>query len=495
MRWFIIPLLLLPFLSEGQQIRFNKYYEKPQGQNVQGVATHELPSGNLFSINRTASGPYLLKTDPLGNTIWDTLIADGRKPFQVLTRSNGNFLVVGTKDNLTYVAEMDSIGNYSWLNPTFDSSSTDFSLGGLEVKELDSGKFAVLILSKQSGPSKIHEYDSIGNLTNSFALQEKINGFDVALDSGYILVGSDTLPGSMLGETIPLLIKVSRDGNIIWRKTYDHLYGSAVFHQAMEVLTVDSTYLVGFQYYEPFLLWDDFTVMGSLFEFNKNGDTIRNPNLRSYLSPLTYWQGDTTYTKAFVPVYFKKEHGGNLIISSFGYACYTPWMNTCLIEGAHQEIIKLGNDFNEIWTRKVPWSWGTHGANNISLTAKGGFLFTGHSERTVLSVDDGSINWDVERLKIVRFDSLGNTTVDIEVPIGKSTVFTFYPNPTSSRISISSHESFRSLEIIDLLGNSIYKTQDLENIDLSEVPNGLYIIRAELRDTGETVSSKIMIRH
>ena len=54
-----------------------------------------------------------------------------------------------------------------------------------------------------------------------------------------------------------------------------------------------------------------------------------------------------------------------------------------------------------------------------------------------------------------------------------------YPNPTSGFLNIESDQKYNSISIVDINGKEIYKVNKSERIDISEFPNGIYLVKID----------------
>ena len=75
-------------------------------------------------------------------------------------------------------------------------------------------------------------------------------------------------------------------------------------------------------------------------------------------------------------------------------------------------------------------------------------------------------------------------------------IFSIFPNPSTGKLTILQNSNLKNIEIFNILGNVIYystfnKYQTSKEIDLSDLPKGIYFIKA---DNGElTHIEKIII--
>ncbi len=79
------------------------------------------------------------------------------------------------------------------------------------------------------------------------------------------------------------------------------------------------------------------------------------------------------------------------------------------------------------------------------------------------------------------------STIDMD---NKKDEIVIYPNPTSKFITIKSKDDIKNISIISLDGKVVQKTQNSGMIDVSELPNGIYVVQGELK-SGKIISKKI----
>ena len=68
-----------------------------------------------------------------------------------------------------------------------------------------------------------------------------------------------------------------------------------------------------------------------------------------------------------------------------------------------------------------------------------------------------------------------------------------YPNPTNGKCTIQSKEKISSIEIMNVMGEEIYKSSvrgEKSEVDLSKQPNGIYFLKIK---TGQGVATKKII--
>ncbi|NCP51030.1 MAG: T9SS type A sorting domain-containing protein [Flavobacteriales bacterium] len=87
------------------------------------------------------------------------------------------------------------------------------------------------------------------------------------------------------------------------------------------------------------------------------------------------------------------------------------------------------------------------------------------------------------------FESGGATLSNIEVEGIQQ--FAMYPNPTSEFININSNQAINKVEIFDLLGKQVLKTTDTKQIKITQLPAGIFLVRAYFEQG--TITKKIIV--
>lgn len=94
-------------------------------------------------------------------------------------------------------------------------------------------------------------------------------------------------------------------------------------------------------------------------------------------------------------------------------------------------------------------------------------------------------------------DVVLNENSPLSIPSSSDlTSINIYPNPSSGIFNITSNDNIKSIEVYNLLGASVYKTNPILNnnryeIDLSSLVKGLYMIR--INDASTSIQRKLMI--
>ena len=232
---FGICCLVLVFpCSSTAQITFERTY----GGGFSDVAHSVIQTldggyavaGFTWSSGAGVSDVYLIKTDSLGDVLWDSTY--GGISFDVgyslQQTSDGGYVITGyTRSsgaglNDVYLIKMDSLGNTLW-DTTYGGDSSD--VGRSVVQTLDGGYIiAGETRSFDPGTSDVYviKTDSLGNVLWDTTYGGSFNDFGYSVqqtsDSGYIIAGQTFSFGAGLGDVY--LIKTDSLGTVLWDATY-----------------------------------------------------------------------------------------------------------------------------------------------------------------------------------------------------------------------------------------------------------------------------------
>ena len=187
-------------------------------------------TGHTESFGSNSVEVWLIKTDNLGNMIWNRTFGgksyDGGKWVQKTT--DGGYIITGVtysfdaKERDIWLLKTDSAGNEMW-NKTYGGIEDDDSE---YVQQTTDGGYIITGHTKSYG---IGEWDiwsiktsSSGNemWNNTFGGAKSDYGYCVqqTTDGGYIITGDTKSYGA--GERDCWLIKTDKDGNMMWNRNF-----------------------------------------------------------------------------------------------------------------------------------------------------------------------------------------------------------------------------------------------------------------------------------
>lgn len=183
--------------------------------------------GTLDTSSTTnTSSLYILKTDRVGNTLWEKkfgALASGSSFWDVIETSDGGIATVGASGffpniNLDIVlTKLDSLGNTLWTNQ-IDSGGIE---GATSLQETLDGGLIVIGDKAYTGPLLI-KTNALGNviwstyITSPANYQVGLNSIRQLADSSYIVGGIHKIPVSSIHKKAVYLAKLSKNGQVIW---------------------------------------------------------------------------------------------------------------------------------------------------------------------------------------------------------------------------------------------------------------------------------------
>ena len=173
---------------------------------------------------------YLVKTDSMGTVIWDTTYGGSLDDasYSVQQTLDGGYIVSGFTESFgagywdVYLVKTDSLGNLMWDATYGDSSSYEI---GSSVQQTSDGGY--IVVGRTMGPSGTNVYlvkaDSLGDTlwTRTYGDSLYQSGYSViqTQDGGYIIAGRTYFfPGSDTCDVY--LIKTDSLGDTLWTRTY-----------------------------------------------------------------------------------------------------------------------------------------------------------------------------------------------------------------------------------------------------------------------------------
>ena len=173
---------------------------------------------------------WLLKTDSLGNKLWDKTFggSDHEDSSEVLETSDGGYIVVGyTRSNSwgwsdAYVVKTDSSGNEQW-SKRYGGNDSDY---GDSIQQTSDGGYMIGAVTSSYSNSWIGiwlvKIDANGNeqWNKTFNCPDGVQGGFVkkTSDGGFIISGTTESYGA--GADDIWLIKTDSSGNEQWNRTY-----------------------------------------------------------------------------------------------------------------------------------------------------------------------------------------------------------------------------------------------------------------------------------
>lgn len=473
--YFFFSLFLLN--RADAQIVFNRNYDIDSVLNgsisiIQTFDGGYLTAGTNADISTGASKAFVLKTNPIGDTlwtrVWDFSSIGGDQIRSLLQLSDSSYIAMGnTVDSskmapVVFLLKLNSIGDTLWMKRY--SIGTGIDLGYM-VKQTTDGGFIIAgrTTSNTSGPEDAYwiKTDNAGNLQWQYqyggANLDAAYSVDLATDGGYILGGHTLSYGSGSGDL--MLIKINNVGIFQWRKTFGTTgsdYGETV------VTTLDGGYAISGAI-------DDGTGTA-------HGYIVKTDNA-----------GNVQWNKTFG--YYGGYESLN-VVKQLTDSSYVLTGSTYLNSGVEFEgwLMKISSIGDSLWSH-------TYGGPTalpdylytIDLTDDGGFVVAGYDNR---------IGSPYQNVWIIKTDCMGNDSIwdsincSLTISINENVLknehsFNVYPNPfsfsTTLEVATSSNIKYDFI-LYDQLGREVKKivniTEKIIIIEKGDLNSGMYFYTA-----------------
>jgi hypothetical protein len=457
-----IFLLNIPSFAQAPDIMWTKTYggiNEDQGYSVQQT----LDGGYIITGRTTSFGAgqcdvWLIKTDPLGDTLWARTFGGSNwdEGYCVKQTSDGGFIIIGEiQPNPSawmdiFLIRTDINGDTLWTK-TIGGNSSD--IGRYVIQTMDGGFIFTghwassnLLLSKVDANGNLLWIKTLGGIhyQGGYSVQQ-------TSDSGYVVIGTNSS-----GKPDIWLIKTNSYGDTLWTKTF----GENEFHE--EARSVEQTIDGGF-------------ILGGSVSYGEYHSSIWLIKTDSY--------GDTLWTKTYDRSFqgylrsLKKTTDDGYVIvgdpvTSHGWGWLGGW------------LIRTDSNGDSLWTKTLECT-----LRDVSETSDGGFILTGYYGDDVvlikLAPDSALVNIDDNHLEIISDYSLSQN----------------FPNPYNPTTTIKyqiPELSFVTLKVYDLLGNEVVTLVNEEKpvgsynvkFDATTLPSGVYFY--QLR-AGSFVETKKMV--
>jgi len=241
---FTFHFLLLTLYS--QSITWQRLYNGP-GYNIDGGRSIcSADSGNFYVVGYTQLNSsffskriYVLKLNPLGDTIWTRIIGNdtygGPVALAVVPSGNGGCVITGSWYE-AFAIEISPSGAIIWQK----------FYGGVAVQLYDLKKTSdggYIACGKHDFDGYVIKLDSFGNLqwqrTHPAAFTKIFYCVEKAHDSGFILVGYSK--NSSQDNAKGIITRISQNGDTLFNKTFS----IDTITTAVTILRINNGYLIG----------------------------------------------------------------------------------------------------------------------------------------------------------------------------------------------------------------------------------------------------------
>ncbi len=449
-----------------------------------------------------------------------------------------------------YIAKFDFYGNKVAEAPSFGNDSNVYNIrsGNSMIFDYDSNIVAVgwdydkqwggfLIKLNQNMDTIFKKRYLFPDSLINFAYDTTRHMFEaiaLTIDSNYIIMGNYYVSDIYTNENQrPYLIKIDKNGNVIWRKTYSNLYpafdiaatndGGFVFtasiHYVNDLSIAKTDSLGNIIWYKPqisvpYMSSYDLTVSGSeiisIVPYLYYSD-VNDPYLNKYgisITKMNSTTGQKIWSKKYKPLRnvdnpvihqhheVEVDDNGNVFVVGTGIAV-NPDSTASSYKGF---ILKLNNNGDSLWSRFYDYGdFFQHDAqfNDFVITDDGGILAGGFWNPPYMDYKQGA--W------LVKTDSLGNAPGMFIVGIEENNLVIkrqqplLYPNPATDNINLSFEETPNEeleLSIYSATG-AIVKQQKLSSfendykINIEGLESGVYFVKIQSAE-GTLYSSKFI---
>jgi hypothetical protein len=455
--FFLISFTVLLFnLKLSAQITFEKTFGT--------VLTEEAKS-----IRQTVDGGYiiggtnLVKIDEYGVEEWS-------KPypslFANLTSDSGYILITSSSPDI-FFTKVDAIGDTLW--------QTNFREGvwaneGNYIEQTEDGGFIVTgrFQSVTGSGMMLLKLSSTGNKVWRRAFSEATSagfceGYSVqqTSDKGYILTGTSYINyyDSTRNEDV-FIVKTDSLGNEQWRRFFGGSNDDAGYSVRQDNA-------------------NNYLIAGRTNSYNTNFGS------NMYLIKLDS-NGDSLWTNTYGGDYMETATG--LWLTKDNGYILSGSSNTFSNGDFDGYVVKTDNNGDTLWTNHYG-GIGIDALSSVQETSDNGYVLAGMTN----SMGAGGLD-----MYVLKTDSLGNVLNQNSIANnnGINLNVRIYPNPSRGRIVVSSNEKYSSIQIINVLGKTIYANMSpsLEtSIDLSKHEKGIYLYQIKLNKPSSMKSGKIVI--
>lgn len=447
----------------------------------------------------------------------------------------------------SYVVKTDLYGNKIAQSPRFGTDSTAFFIatGNGMIIDKDSsiivaggfihGQWGGFILKFNKNLdtlwTKLYRFpDSLINNTYSIP-RHRFEALSSTHDSSYIIMGS-YFSDSLYSSKHPYLIKIDKNGNVLWRKLYPNLLTAFDIAATSDSGFVFTAARNGY--------WGSF-----ICKTDKNGDidwftkqintryltcydlTISNDNIVSVV-PFEYSGNSDPYEFLFGLNITKTNSVSEQIIWTKQYLPMITVENPTLHQHLEVEVDQYDNiiiaatgralnyDSSAVSYKGFLLKLNSNGDSLWSHFYAGRNIFEQHSQfNDLVLTDDGGILtggfWNPPYMNymqgawLVKTDSMGNApgmfTVGIEEEelVIKNLELKIFPNPTCDNINFSMQENSKEelqLEVYNISGQLVFEKQltafeKEHRINIQHLQSGVYLVKL-LSDSQVVYSSKII---
>ena len=400
----------------------------------------------IKDIKQTSNGDFVFISDNYKitkvnsdfDTIWhnDNLDSGNNYLSSILPTLDGGFMCSGSGSSGN-LFKMNSVGDTIWVN---DCQVFFGPMSGLNIIEIiqtaDSGYAFMAIYGHMSFYSVLVKTDKFGDtLWTKMNILNAPNSTDSRAKTINETTNGDLVISGLVNTYFPTytkysyLYKLNSNGDSLWAKTYDDFQFNYV--------ELDNN--------------ENFIIAG---EKIINQNTIHPKLIKANFS------GDTLWTKSIEANSLnciRIDNDGGYIIGGS--------------RDSNHYLAKTNSYGDSLWSIEFQEDSVNKKIDVIFNLNDNGFLLLGG----VKSFSPFSFDNIDRRIKV---DSLGfcegqNTTNSNDF---NNDIFTVFPNPTKSEITIKGHKNLLTTEVFNIMGQKL-QTTDSRTISLNNYPSGIYLVK------------------
>ena len=171
-------------------------------------------------------------------------------------------------------------------------------------------------------------------------------------------------------------------------------------------------------------------------------------------------------------LYFLSAHDSFYVVPLFN------WIHVCSVFDSTTQTINLYINGVLHYTQMVGYNFISINNENLYLGSHRPLWTTGWTWNGKLD-DIGIWNRALDscEVKDLYFASLGNCSGVGINEVSQSNLFTVYPNPTNSAITINTKANYTSIQIVNMFGQVVFTKEKSASLNVSSLPSGIYFIQ------------------
>ncbi|MFN7013863.1 MAG: T9SS type A sorting domain-containing protein [Bacteroidia bacterium] len=445
---------ILIALSTFNLIAQSFFFEKKLGDLLPDLARDivQYPDSSIYILGTTIfpnnAQVTLTKTDALGNSLWVKYYGGIYNDYGISLLSLNNELIIAyeketSPNNIDIgIIKTDTSGNILFTS-TFGINTKNESPRQL-IATLDGNYVLCGFISDNHGYNDIYviKFDNNGNEIWSLSAGGNNNDYASGItqlpDSSY-LVSGDTKSYSMGGYDV-YLVKLDKNGNILWDKTYGDSYDNG--SQGILYTSDNLIFVYGETHTGINLDFDYFTLFT-----DTAGIQIGQYNL-----------GGNGTDAAFSAI---ETANGNFILTGYSNTFDT-------LKPIHLSVFEININGNILW-QKYYGGEGIDIGYKIIQSNMNGILIVGQNYDTL---------YDTQQY-LLHLNYNGTlTNFNLHNKINTTNKFYPYPNPFYDKIFLPNYNEIEAIEITNSIGQILIHQTNLSSyIDCTSLLSGWYFLK------------------